>query len=47
MVMVADANAARSDEEHQSALYNVLRNFGDVRLTSDLIDVLCASRATA
>ena len=47
VVMVADANAARSDEEHQSALYNVLRNFGDVRLTGDLIDVLCASRATA
>ena len=26
--MVVDANAARSDEEHQSALYNILRNFG-------------------
>jgi nicotinamidase-related amidase len=39
VVMVADANAARSDEEHQSALYNILRNFGDVRTSDDLITV--------
>ena len=38
--MVADANAARSDEEHQAALYNILRNFGDVRMTDDLIAVI-------
>jgi nicotinamidase-related amidase len=37
VVMVADANAARSDEEHRAALYNVLRNFGDVRTSDDLI----------
>jgi nicotinamidase-related amidase len=37
VVMVADANAARSDEEHQAALYNVLRNFGDVRTSADLV----------
>ncbi len=37
VIMVADANAARSDEEHQSALYNVMRNFGDVRTSDDLI----------
>ena len=40
VVMVADANAARSDEEHQSALYNILRNFGDVRTSDDLIATL-------
>ena len=40
VIMVADANAARSDAEHQSALYNILRNFGDVRMTDDLISVL-------
>jgi hypothetical protein len=38
--MVVDANAARSDEEHQSALYNILRNFGDVRMSDDLIATL-------
>ncbi|MCG8432428.1 MAG: cysteine hydrolase [Gammaproteobacteria bacterium] len=40
VIMVADANAARSDEEHQAALYNILRNFGDVRMTDDLIAVI-------
>ena len=42
VIMVADANAARSDEEHQGALYNILRNFGDVRMTDDLIAALHA-----
>jgi len=37
VAMVADANAARSDEEHRGALYNVMRNFGDVRTSDDLI----------
>lgn len=37
VAMVADACAARTDEEHRSALYNVLRNFGDVRMSDDLI----------
>lgn len=37
VIMVADANAARSDAEHQSALYNILRNFGDVRMTEDVL----------
>ena len=40
VIMVGDANAARSDEEHQAALYNILRNFGDVRMTDDLIAML-------
>lgn len=37
VVMISDANAARSDAEHQSALYNVMRNFGDVRDSDGLI----------
>jgi nicotinamidase-related amidase len=45
VIMVADANAARSDEEHQSALYNVLRNFGDVRVTDELVRTLSQSKA--
>ncbi|MCG8696336.1 MAG: cysteine hydrolase [Minwuiales bacterium] len=40
VIMVADANAARSDEEHRSALYNILRNFGDVRFAEDLIALI-------
>ncbi|MEM7168837.1 MAG: isochorismatase family cysteine hydrolase [Pseudomonadota bacterium] len=40
VIMVADANAARTDEEHQSSLYNILRNFGDVRLSDELISLL-------
>ena len=45
VIMIADANAARSDEEHQAALYNILRNFGDVRMADDLIDGLRTSSA--
>jgi nicotinamidase-related amidase len=43
VVMVADANAARSDEEHQAALYNVMRNFGDVRTSADLVEAFAAA----
>ncbi len=42
VIMAADANAARSDEEHRAALYNILRNFGDVRMTDDLITLIGA-----
>lgn len=42
VVMVSDANAARSDEEHRSALYNVMRNFGDVRDSDDLVSAFTA-----
>ncbi|MFN4278169.1 MAG: isochorismatase family protein [Ferrovibrio sp.] len=45
VVMVSDANAARSDAEHQSALYNVMRNFGDVRESSELIALFDAMPA--
>lgn len=36
-VMVADANAARSDEAHLAALTTFLQSFGEVRKTDDLI----------
>lgn len=47
VVMVSDANAARSDAEHQSALYNVMRNFGDVRESDGLIALFDALPAAA
>jgi hypothetical protein len=35
--MVADANSARRDEDHNATLYTVYRTFGDVRITDDVI----------
>ena len=40
VVMVADANAARRDEDHNAALYTVYRTFGDVRPTSEVLALL-------
>lgn len=40
VVMVADANAARRDQDHNATLYTVYRSFGDVRPTSDVIDMI-------
>jgi nicotinamidase-related amidase len=40
VVMVADANAARRDEDHNATLYTVYRTFGDVRTTADLIALI-------
>ncbi len=40
VIQIADANAARTDEEHLMALYNIFRNFGDVRLTADFLEAL-------
>ena len=37
VVLVADANAARRDEDHNAALYTVYRSFGDVRPTSEVL----------
>lgn len=39
-VMVSDANAARSDEEHVTTLCNVAQFFGDVRPSDELIPLL-------
>ena len=39
-IMVADANAARRDEDLNAALYTIYRSFGDVRTTADLLQML-------
>jgi hypothetical protein len=38
--MVADANAARRDQDHNAALYTIYRTFGDVRPTADVIAMI-------
>ncbi len=40
VVMVSDANAARSDAEHSAALLTFLQAFGDVRTTDDVLELL-------
>jgi ureidoacrylate peracid hydrolase len=37
IIFVSDGNAARSDDEHNAALSNILRNFGDVVSTEEAI----------
>ncbi|HUK59081.1 MAG TPA: isochorismatase family cysteine hydrolase [Stellaceae bacterium] len=39
-IMVSDANAAHSDEEHNATLTNILRIFGDVRTTDEVVHLL-------
>lgn len=46
-VMVADANAARSDAEHLAALATVAEFFGDVRTSDELIALLASSSSGA
>ena len=36
-VMVADANAARRDQDLNATLYTIYRSYGDVRSTADVI----------
>jgi ureidoacrylate peracid hydrolase len=38
-MLVADANAARSDEEHMATLVTFIQSFGDVRTTDEVIDL--------
>ena len=40
VVMVEDCNAALSDEEHRSALENVIQQFGDVMTGDEVVAVL-------
>jgi len=42
-IVVSDANAAHSDDEHNATLTNILRIFGDVRSTDELVALLLAS----
>ncbi|MBM3484574.1 MAG: cysteine hydrolase, partial [Alphaproteobacteria bacterium] len=39
-IMVADANAARSDSEHVGALDSVVQFFADVRTTGEVLGLL-------
>jgi ureidoacrylate peracid hydrolase len=47
VILVEDANATRSDAEHQAALVNVHQVFGDVRKTDDVIALLAAGASGA
>ncbi|MCR3750498.1 isochorismatase family protein [Lentzea californiensis] len=40
VIMIADANAARRDEDHNATLYTIYRTFGDVRPTSEVTAML-------
>lgn len=40
VIMVADANAARRDQDHNASLYNVYRTFGDVRTTDEVLELI-------
>ena len=46
-VMVSDANAAATDEEHNATLGNILRIFGDVMSTDEVITRLAPAKASA
>jgi ureidoacrylate peracid hydrolase len=46
-VMVSDANAAATDEEHNATLANMLRIFGDVMSTDEVIARLAPAKASA
>jgi ureidoacrylate peracid hydrolase len=46
-IMVSDANAALSDEEHNMSLANVLTTFGDVLSTDEVIAALSAAGTAA
>ncbi|MEV0195910.1 isochorismatase family cysteine hydrolase [Nonomuraea sp. NPDC050691] len=40
VIMVADANAARRDEDHNATLHTIYRTFGDVRTTGEVIGLI-------
>jgi len=46
-IMVSDANAARSDAEHQAALLTFMASFGDVRTTADMVRLIREGAARA
>lgn len=43
VIMVADANAARRDQDHNAALYTIYRTFGDVRPTDEVLALIAAA----
>ncbi|WP_330455502.1 cysteine hydrolase [Streptomyces sp. NBC_00820] len=40
VLMVADANAARRDQDHNATLHTIYRSFGDVRSTNEVLDLI-------
>lgn len=40
VIMVADANAAVSDQSHNATLHTIYRSFGDVRPTQEVIELI-------
>jgi hypothetical protein len=38
--MVADANAARRDQDHNAALYTIYRSYRDVRTTAEALGLI-------
>jgi nicotinamidase-related amidase len=40
VIVIADGTAARRDQDHNAALHNIYRTFGDVRSTDDAITLL-------
>lgn len=44
VIMLADANAARRDEDHNASLYTIYRTFGDVRPVDDVIELLRSAK---
>ncbi|SEE50883.1 Isochorismate hydrolase [Streptomyces sp. 2131.1] len=40
VLMVADANAARRDQDHNATLHTIYRSFGDVRTTNEVLDLI-------
>lgn len=40
VIMVADANAARRDRDHNATLHNIYRSFGDVRTTGEVLAMI-------
>ncbi|RJO73373.1 cysteine hydrolase [Nocardia panacis] len=40
VIMVADANAAARDHDHNATLHTIYRSFGDVRPTSDVLAMI-------
>ncbi len=43
VIMVADANAASRDEDHNATLRTIYRSFGDARPTTDVLDLIATS----
>ncbi len=41
-IMVADANAARRDQDLNATLHTIYRSYGDVRTTADLVELVRA-----